>query len=333
MNTLHLVSAANSRFFSGLLVALTSALASASGRYNYEVHVLDGGLSDQELELLGRKLELIAAQKGIGVALKRLVPPEALLARLPIRRGSYLTYARLIVPSILDVDRFIYLDSDVLCLAGVEMFWEAFDETSVITAVLDPLKVIRRDHDASKRLPRSERRSGYFNAGVIGLNAALWRGSAQAAEIDAMMEKAQGFKLGDQTMLNIVFHKNWREVPGSGNYVLTIHNCSALASMDGPANYHYVGPHKPWFDKPSIFQRHAANTLFDKACEWAGGPVKLQRTVDRLSLDVAIRKSRIYRFFQPGRAREYAGAVASVENAEAIAARIWSDYGFKPLPE
>lgn len=321
-SALQLVSAADSKFFPGLVVALGSALACASGDLDYTITVLDGGISTDDWERMDSHLQRIGREKRIRVRLSRIDASGVLVAGMPSRRGSVLTFARLLIPEIMDARRVIYIDSDVVCLRGVEEFWSGLETGAALSAARDPLGNLGRD-PLTRELPKSKHKLPYFNAGIIGMNLECWSVPEIVSQITHLLPKAASFRYVDQSLLNLVFHDRWFEVPDACNRLLTLAECSRLAYATEPANYHYIGPRKPWLDSVSNFYRHAPNLLFDRVHQWVGdGRTGPPRTVCRKSIGAARRKSRLYRLFLPARSRQYSGALAVTENANTIIDRL-----------
>lgn len=319
---LQLVSAADSKFFPGLMVALGSALACASGDLDYTITVLDGGISAGDWERLDSSLKRIGREKRIQVRLCRIDATGVLVAGMPSRRGSVLTFARLAIPGIMDARRVIYIDSDVVCLRGVEEFWTGLETGAALAAARDPLGTLGRD-PLARGLPKSKHKLPYFNAGIIGMNLECWRAPEIISQITHLLPKAASFRYVDQSLLNLVFHDQWVEVPDACNRLLTLAECGRLAHASEPANYHYIGARKPWLGRVSNFYRHAPNLLFDRVYQWiCDGQTGPPRTVCRESIASARRKSRFYRMFLPSRSRQYSGALAVTENAGNIVDRL-----------
>lgn len=323
--TIQLVSAADSKFAPGLITALGSAVASASGRFNYTISVIDGGLTDSDWEKLGSCLSRIGSSKGITVGLVRIPSSEIPVSDLPIRRGSNLTYARLLVPLFLDSPRLVYIDSDVLCLRGIEDFWENLDKGALVAA-RDPLKVLGRDSFIRGKLPPAKYRLPYFNAGIIGINSERWRTPKNREAIKSLLAHAHEFKYADQSLLNFVFYDDWYEIPDINNQVLTLEACANLDKVDMASNFHYVGGKKPWLSCCSAAYRHAANLLFDKTYGWITGTEPTRRTVNEVSLAQVRRKVLLYRFFHRARGREYAKVLESATRADRIVDRLWDNW-------
>lgn len=323
--TLQLVSAADSKFFPGLVTALGSAVACASGRFNYHISVIDGGLTENDWIQLDSCLSRMASHKGISVSLARIPAAELSISDMPTRRGSQLTYSRLSIPCHLKVPKLVYIDSDVLCLRGIEEFWTNLDH-SILVAACDPLGTIGHDSFVRRRLPARTHKQPYFNAGIIGINCERWNLPENQQKIKALLPLADQFIYADQSLLNCIFHNDWREIPGSNNQVLTLGNCAGLDKCDPATNFHYVGAKKPWLASSSSAYRHAANLLFDKMFERICGFHPQKRTVDDRSLEKVRNKVRLYRIFLPSHSKEYGKIIESALRPEPIVDRLWMNW-------
>jgi lipopolysaccharide biosynthesis glycosyltransferase len=310
---LHLVSALDSRFYPGLLTSLCTALHCASGRYDYRVTVLDGGLADEQWEKLHTRLLGIGRLRGITVHPRRLIPGINDLASLPTRRGSSLTYARLRIPHLLNDDFLVYMDSDIVCFRGIEDFWDNLTDDVAVTAALDPLKKTRHGRTVRERLP-GDLNAPYFNAGIIGINGKMWRQAEISEQMSELIGQAQDFHYVDQSLLNIVFYKQWTEVPALNNHVLTLEHCAGILELNALANLHYIGSRKPWLNATSSFYRIIPDCLFDHlyAFHKKTGS-KPDRQIKALSIRKAQRKAWLYTLIAPARANIYKNALRAAK--------------------
>ncbi len=322
---IQLVSAADSKFAPGLITALGSAVASASGRFHYHISVIDGGLTGEDWDKLESCLSRIGTLKGLHVSLARIPAAELSNPDMPMRRGSQLTYSRLSIPCFLKVPKLVYIDSDILCLRGIEDFWTNLGH-NILVAARDPLGTISRDSFARGRLPSAKHGMPYFNAGIIGINSERWSMPENQRKIKALLPFADQFRYADQSLLNCAFHDEWHEIPDINNQVLSLRNCAGLDTVHPAANFHYVGGQKPWLTGGSSAYRHPANLLFDKAYEWISGEMAPGRSVNERSLANVRRKIMLYRFFLRARGREYAKIMETALQPEAIVDRLWEDW-------
>jgi lipopolysaccharide biosynthesis glycosyltransferase len=300
-----LISAANSKFFPGLLVALATAIEQASGQYDYNVIVLNGGITDDEIHLLTEKLCLLGQFCGIQVKVENRILTLEELSILPSRRGSPLTNARLLVPKLFpELDKAVYLDSDVLCMRGVEEFYQALDEKSALSACLDPHGIMKRDRTTRTKIPREKWQMPYFNAGVIGINLKRWR--IDFNRIAELLTDRYEWKHADQSLLNFLYCGEWNRVPPEANVCLTLRNCAENDFLEKKVNIHYIGPVKPWLSRQSMCYRYEVDLMFDVAMErLLGSQEKRPRTVNARNLERAKKKRFWYRFLQPSRSHLY----------------------------
>jgi lipopolysaccharide biosynthesis glycosyltransferase len=310
-----LISAANSKFFPGLLIALGTAIEHASGSYDYDVKVLNGGLTDDEMQVLQEKLQDIGKSVGVSVTVENRILTQEELSILPSRRGSPLTNARLLVPRLFpQLEKAVYLDSDVLFGRGVEEFYQALDDLCALSACLDPHRIIKSDRTTRTKMPRKKWHKPYFNAGVIGINVNSWR--RDFSKIAALLSEGYEWKHADQSLLNFLYCDQWNLVTPEANICLTLKNCAENDFADQAVNIHYIGPVKPWLTKFSGCYRYEVDCLFDRAYyRFMPDHPKEKREVHADSYHKAKRKALWYRFFQPGRARLYRLVVKKCERA------------------
>jgi lipopolysaccharide biosynthesis glycosyltransferase len=167
-------------------------------------------------------------------------------------------FARLLIPGVMpEVERTIYLDSDIIVLRPLTGLWECDLKQSLVGAVRDatkpwaagPVGETFRDLGLEPDTP-------YFNAGVLLVPVDAWRreGVAKAA-IDLVREKK--FTWADQDGLNAVIQGRWHELPRCWNVqsadYLSLGTVWATmreqveAALADPAIIHYTSPGKPWW--------------------------------------------------------------------------------------
>lgn len=162
------------------------------------------------------------------------------------KRLSNIVYARLIIDRILpqDVARVLYLDCDMLVRDAIENLIEIDMLGFPIAAVRDTAGAsITSGRDVKQNRDIFDPADPYFNAGMLLIDVAQWR----AADIIGRMEQA--LKDGvmariyyDQDFLNLVFNRNWLQLPWRWNTIDARHVHEGL----DPAILHYTGENKPW---------------------------------------------------------------------------------------
>jgi lipopolysaccharide biosynthesis glycosyltransferase len=326
---LTVVSNADENFFPGLAVAVASAVAAASGNFDYHFLILDGGLNADSLENLGLTVSRIAAQKGILATLERLEVDPSRLQVLPERRGSRMTYAKLVLPeSLSQLDSIVYLDADVLCFAGVESVRPPAGETQwLLAAARDFFGVIEKDCPWLDQVPAAERRLPYINCGVMWMNLKGLREidfTSRSIHARAAIGEA---RQGDQSVFNFLCRGRSFILPDAINHRTAIGSSRALCEGNLALNLHYIGSPKPWLGAPKTSNwlahrlwHQAQAALFPET-----GPVPAATVPHDTS--VIRRKSRLYALTNPSRAAHYRNDLRSLGdpgNTFALAARHWA---------
>lgn len=162
------------------------------------------------------------------------------------KRLSNIVYARLMIDRLVgpDVERVLYLDCDMLVRDNIETLYDIDMEGRPIAAVRDSIGAfITGGRDLKNNRDLFDIADPYFNAGMVLIDVAKWRD----ADIIGRMEQA--LKDGvmariyyDQDFLNLVFQRNWLQLPWRWNTIDARH---AHEGMD-PAILHYTGENKPW---------------------------------------------------------------------------------------
>jgi len=168
-------------------------------------------------------------------------------ARMPVnKRLSNIVYARLMIDKLIgpDVARVLYLDCDMLVRDNIEKLYDVDMEGRPVAAVRDSIGAfITGGRDLRNNRDIFDPADAYFNAGMVLIDVAKWR------EADIIGRLEQALKDGvmariyyDQDFLNLVFQRNWLQLPWRWNTIDARH---AHEGLD-PAILHYTGEAKPW---------------------------------------------------------------------------------------
>lgn len=168
MEKVEVALAANHAYFPGLLVTAASLAEHTS--HPLRLWILDGGLERQDRETL---VSCVAAHHR-SADVRFVEVSEASFDGFPEwNAGSRLTYARLMLPSLLrDVSLVIYSDVDFLWRADVGELWDCVraeqkdGSPNAIWACLDPWVLT---------LEREGNPSGYVCAGMMVMDLEAWR--------------------------------------------------------------------------------------------------------------------------------------------------------------
>ena len=252
-----LVCAADDGFAMPLAVALRSALDSLAEPHRLAAFVLDGGIRE------GNRARLERSLASPRLELRFVAPDPQVLARIQHRgRVSHATYFRILAADLLppDLARAIYLDADVLVEADLARLWSEPQRGLPVLAVRDagaPTVSSPRGLLNHRELGLAPE-LGYFNAGVMLLDLALWRAEGLASRLLGYLEShPDAIRWWDQDALNAVLAGRWGELdprwnqtpqcwePAQGEADPLTPERRALAIRD-PWIVHYSTWSKPW---------------------------------------------------------------------------------------
>jgi lipopolysaccharide biosynthesis glycosyltransferase len=164
-----------------------------------------------------------------------------------------LVYARLMLDELLpaEIERFIYLDCDMMVRAPIEELSEIDLQGHPVAAVLDPHRhraMLGRDFKVNRDL--FSLNFPYFNAGLLVADRRAY-GAAKLAERTRAYHEAGVLKRVqyDQAVLNLVFRGRWLPLDFRWNLI----NPKPAHENLEPKLVHYTGPQKPW----QLFSRAA----------------------------------------------------------------------------
>lgn len=314
-STLHIVSNADEKFFPGLAVAVASTVAAASGECDYHFLILDGGLAQGALESLSEAIAAIAAKKGIRATLEPLMVDQERLMVLPARRGSRMTYAKLVLPEILpDLDSIIYLDADVLCFTGLEAVHPPAEESQwLLAGVRDYFSVIENDCPWIDQVPATERRLPYINCGVMWMNLQGLRKIDFTGRSIAARAAIGNARQGDQSVFNFLCRGKSFILPDRVNHMTSIGSTRPLCEGDLDLNLHHIGSPKPWLGPPKT-SNWLAHCLWHqaRATLFSGGATRVPPVPGDFA---AIRcKALLYSLFNPRRGAYYRSDLRSLRD-------------------
>ena len=241
---MHVVTAGDSRFYQGVTMCLHSTMQYANKDYTYVLHVLDGGLSDQQYT----DLDVGLTTKYSNVLLERHVFDKDRLSglRLDPTHTSASTYARLLIPEIISVPKVLYIDADILIGRDVsELLEDGVDSDVLVSAVRDPYLLTLEDDCPWIEKGSEESLYPYFNAGFMVMYLDRWRlEDVGKTLLSCAIRESSRCDYKDQTVLNYVLRGRVKIIDFQWNV-----DAREVASPDFTAsgvNYHFFGYEKPW---------------------------------------------------------------------------------------
>lgn len=274
----HIAVAGDDAYALPMAVTVRSAIESLGVNRSLTVHVLDCGLS----EASGSRLRQSWRDPRVTVEWYR--PNLAVLQELPtpervgLGHVTVSTYARLLVESTVpaDLDRVLFLDSDLLVLTDVGKLWEEDMGDSMAMGAPDvgapwfDSEVVLRDRPQSRRRLVLARpipdyadlglapALPYINAGLVLIDLSRWRtASVSERALRCLADARRQVVWSDQYALNVVLAGKWHVLHPAWNQGCHIHAYRRWEhspfdrevfeeARDHPRVVHFTTGYKPW---------------------------------------------------------------------------------------
>lgn len=178
---------------------------------------------------------------------------------LPTAHLSYAAYFRFFISKIVEEERVLYLDSDIIVDGSLtELFETDFDDSPLATV-------------------RDEVMWSNFNSGVMLINNKYWREHDISTQLFELADQYHEDVFGDQGILNRFFAGNWKELEAKYNFMvgtdsvdpqLQWRNWNERATADEKDVFiiHYTDA-KPWL--PTYKNRLGDRWWFYYALDWS----------------------------------------------------------------
>ena len=238
---------ANNNYIQHFLVALKSLLVN-NNSCPFKIYLLNEGLSRENETLI---LETI---QGYPVTFENIIVNEKLFENLHIgaKHLSIQTFFRLLIPQLLEEERVLYLDSDIVVTGSLIPLFEIDFEDNYVLAVKDTFNTYAEE--TKKKLGMSKE-STYFNAGILVINTNKWREDKLMQRIIAFAsENPTVISYADQDSINAIIDTKIKLLPLRYNIQFSLLDKSRKTSEEKTeikhrCVVHYTGgyPYKPWF--------------------------------------------------------------------------------------
>lgn len=161
--------------------------------------------------------------------------------------GSWATYYRLHAATVMEVDRFLYVDADILCDVDVSELLSLEMGESPVAWVPEAPMTQAADQSVAEALV-AEASDSYFNAGVMLINTGVWRKQKISERaIDYIATHRPIFH--DQSALNMLLHRQAIRLDPKFNCMSNMRkNWSVIKSSYGKTGQliHFLDYPKPW---------------------------------------------------------------------------------------
>jgi lipopolysaccharide biosynthesis glycosyltransferase len=215
------------------------------GRSVLDLHIALETVPQSWAERVRQVLALVSANSSVTfhqISLKEF-------QNYPGLHGNHMTYARLLLPNLIDSPRIAYIDADTLVLV---------DPASLTAEPLDgnPLGAVAWNNTVAQAQARDlYREVGFadtdliFNGGVLVVDRAAWRslGLAHHATPPPSLSRLNGRLTNMLTcdpLLNVIVDRRFRALPW--RYNVRFGSAMNIDGFSGVGIVHFVGKLKPW---------------------------------------------------------------------------------------
>jgi lipopolysaccharide biosynthesis glycosyltransferase len=256
------VVAADDNYALPLAVTVQSALDSLPSDAHIELYVIDGGISPESRQ------RLLESWNDSRLRVRWLEFNLSLLDGMKVSgHVTRMTYARLLLPQLLPVDleRVIYLDSDLIVLHELAKLWQQPVDGVACGACQDPsapwldaehmlpnYSCCGRFLSAARPIPNFHELGldacePYFNAGVLLVNLRYWREhSITERAIECLHANQPHVLWWDQYALNVVLHRRWRALDIRWNQGTVAYRFPSHLDSPLDLNTYYQLRYQPW---------------------------------------------------------------------------------------
>ena len=225
-----------------LAVALESLVANISEENFYEIRVLYTQLDDKHKKAL-KKYE----RSNVSIDFVDLAERINRIANKLYTRDyfSMTTYFRLFLPDLYpDLDKVLYLDSDIVLLADVARLYNTDIGTNLVGAIPDgAVKSVKEFQDYVELVVGLDDYNNYFNAGILLMNLEELRNYRFQVKFMYLLDTVKFRVAQDQDYLNrlckgrvTIIDNSWNTMPGA----------SPEQRSKNPKLIHYNLSNKPW---------------------------------------------------------------------------------------
>ncbi len=203
--------------------------------HNTEIdfYILNSDIAPEWFKLLGKKMEVVRSTIHNVHFDKELFEGYKTGPHI-----NYTSYFRFFATEVVESDRVLYLDSDIIVTRDLSPLFEMDLKGYYLGAVDD--------------IYAYEGRTSGFNAGVLLMDVAKWKENLIVNSLlELAAEQNQIVHLGDQSILNIYFENKWLRLEETYNFMVGVDTFSLGKKYERledlpPAIVHFASHDKPW---------------------------------------------------------------------------------------
>ena len=260
--------ASNERYFPGLYCAVASALRYLDRTREVNLKVLDGGISQSSRDTFSKLIDRV----GEAIRLEFVPVDQAIFDKAILGPGeSHMTYCRILLPHLLNVERLIYLDCDVLVFRDLAQLFDLELATGKVLAAARDSETLSLADDSptianASNLPPA---GAYFNCGVMLMNLDELRKQDFFERAVEFLNRKSAYRFWDQSAINFLLYDQIDELPECWNRASWRFDTQQNNDLDCVLHYTTSAP---WLGGT----RGPAQVLYERLAADAGLPVNRQ---------------------------------------------------------
>jgi lipopolysaccharide biosynthesis glycosyltransferase len=246
----NIVFASDRNYIQHLGAALVSLLVN-NPELAFTVYIISSGMTAKDR----RRIEEIV--KGYNCEVRHLTVSDDLFVTLATEHPMYPKgiYYRLLIPSLIDEKKVLYLDSDIIVNGAIRELYNIELGDAYVGAIEDP------GFDRHEKL-RMDSSARYFNSGMMLINLSKWKECGlQKKVIDFIEHHPDAIWFPDQCGLNSIINGQWKKVPLKFNQQSSFFSKGFDEEFNSfsrdelheartkPVIIHYTSGSKPWHFK------------------------------------------------------------------------------------
>jgi len=293
---INIVFATDRNYIQHLCAALVSLLVN-NRELSFTIYIISSGMTRKN----HRDIDKIT--KGYTCQIRHITVSDDLFVRLATDHPMYPKgiYYRLLIPSLIDEKKLLYLDSDIIVTGSIKDLYEQELGDAYVCAIEDP------GFDRHRQLGM-DASSRYFNSGMMLINLSRWKQTdLQKKVIDFIENNRESIWFPDQCGLNSIINGQWKKVPLKFNQQSSIFSDGFDEKFDcfspeelreartNPVIIHYTGGSKPWHFRnkhpyKSLYWKYLKMTPFRHAIYSDLRPSHLVKSIIPKEIKTTIKK-------------------------------------------
>lgn len=260
----HIIFATDNNYAMPCMVAIASLLCNTDCK-DCDIHILTEGFNSKNTAVLERLKRLFHGAKiQLDIVKENTTLNNAIVStRFPIAN-----FFRLLIPSIFDFDKVLYLDCDIIVNRDISDLWNTDISNHACAMVTD-----QDSEDITLHNRINSYEITYFNAGVLLMNLNYWREKKVAEKLFCFMKDyPERCLYPDQDAINAALGGNILELPCQYNVQENWYKPESMwkvhrrrwenihNALQSPVIIHYTGHDKPW----TKVCPHPLSTLYHK---------------------------------------------------------------------